>query len=283
MLRGTDGREQPLAHWMRMLMVNILRGEHGQGRRRRALTRELTPSRFIGGSAGIGVIAVGKPDSAARGLDACLKLNKRELHERLACGVDAIVAEVAACGDAETQERMPREPAILALTLHPHFPTLLEPHFLTPLAPNQSRSALSTCSTSVPVPRPCSFQTPPTLATAMRVALARTARLPTASAVSLRTLCTPRRRAKPSSQPPMSWHCACTALLRSRPSTHRFATSRGLRRTRSQRLSACSRRASRSFAPSIQRIVPLTFGEACVTSVPRILSRRVAAPSLPLS
>jgi len=105
MLRGSDGREQPLAHWMRMLMENLVRSEHSKGRsRHRALIRVLTGNKFTGGSTGIGVITVGKPGSAARGLDACLKLDKRELHERLSRGVDAIVSEVAACGDAEVQE-----------------------------------------------------------------------------------------------------------------------------------------------------------------------------------
>jgi len=64
-LRGVDGKEQPLGHWMRQLLSHLVRVEHRGG---------AASNKFSGGSAGIGVITVGRPDSAALGLAVCLNV-----------------------------------------------------------------------------------------------------------------------------------------------------------------------------------------------------------------
>lgn len=118
-MRGRDGKEQPLASWLRGAMFSLLKAqaatepraaEEAQldtSRLPAALIGVAAPDsfRFFGvGDQGIRSLTVGRPDLAALGLEAYLRVDPAELHERMTRGVEAIRREVEESGDEEAME-----------------------------------------------------------------------------------------------------------------------------------------------------------------------------------
>ena len=101
MLRGRDGQQQPLGHWLKQTMGYMLQKEVQERRENRTTANS---KYFHTGDEGIGALTVGRPEAAALGLESTLKVDAKTLHTKLSRETDAIRDEVMALGDEEAIE-----------------------------------------------------------------------------------------------------------------------------------------------------------------------------------